>query len=239
MINTGTMAAYQMKPVIISVEGNIGSGKTTIVEHLQHVLQGDSTILFLREPLDVWERVKDEQTGETILEKFYANPDQYAFAFQVMAYATRLSMIREAIRSNNGYKAIVCERSLTADKEIFAKMLHDDGKIDSVSYQIYQQFHKEFSDEIDLDGIVYIDADADVCKERVIRRSRQGEDRISIEYLTKCKAYHDEWLTNDPVVLKIKTNSHVTYDPNDPNDLGHAWLKEIRHYIYKVIESQP
>jgi deoxyadenosine/deoxycytidine kinase len=233
------MSAYQTKPVIISVEGNIGSGKTTILEHLQTTLQGDNTILFLREPLDVWERVKDEQTGETILEKFYANPDQYAFPFQVMAYATRLSMIRQTMRSHPRCKAIVCERSLTADKEIFAKMLHDDGKIDSVCYQIYQQFYKEFSDEIGLDGIVYIDADANVCKERVILRSRQGENGISIEYLSKCKSYHDEWLTNDPVVCRIKTNSHVTYDPNDPNDLGHEWLKEIKHYIYKVIESQP
>ena len=51
------------KPVIISIEGNIGSGKTTIIENLEKHLAHDDTILFLREPLDVWESVKDPVTG--------------------------------------------------------------------------------------------------------------------------------------------------------------------------------
>jgi deoxyadenosine/deoxycytidine kinase len=172
------------KPVIISIEGNIGSGKTTILENLEKSLEHDPSILFLREPLDVWESVKDSKTGENILQKFYANPEKYAFAFQVMAYATRLSMVRDAIKIGDGqYRAIVLERSLAADKRIFAKMLYDDGKIDDVCYQIYQKFYKEFSDEVGLDGIVYIDADAEICKQRVEKRSRQGEDGIPLEYV--------------------------------------------------------
>jgi deoxyadenosine/deoxycytidine kinase len=227
------------KPIIISIEGNIGSGKTTIIENLEKNLEHDTSILFLREPLDVWESVKDPQTGENILQKFYANPDKYAFAFQVMAYASRLSMVREAIKNGKGqYKAIVLERSLAADKRIFAKMLYDDGKIDDVCYQIYQKFYKEFSDEVGLDGIVYIDADAEVCKERVQKRSRQGEDGIPLEYLQKCKKYHDDWMADEHMALKIKTNQNVTYDPEDRNDVGNKWLAQIRKYIYEAIQHQ-
>ena len=225
------------KPVIISIEGNIGSGKTTIIENLEKHLAHDNTVLFLREPLDVWESVKDPVTGENILQKFYADPDKYAFPFQVMAYASRLSMVREAIKTGNGkVSAIIIERSLAADKNIFAKMLYDDGKIDNVCYQIYQKFYKEFSDDIGLNGIVYIDADAEVCKERVQKRSRQGEDGISLDYLQKCKNYHDEWLSDDPMVLKIKTNQNVSYDPDDSNDQGNVWLRQITKYIYEAIE---
>ena len=227
------------KPVIISIEGNIGSGKTTILEKLEMDLSHDTSILFLREPLDVWESVKDASTGENILQKFYADPDKYAFPFQVMAYATRLSMVREAIKNGKGqYKAIVLERSLAADKRIFAKMLYDDGKIDDVCYQIYQKFYKEFSDEVGLDGIVYIDADAEVCKQRVQKRSRQGEDSISLEYLQKCKRYHDDWMSGEHTALKIKTNQNVTYDPADRNDAGNKWVAQIRRYIYEAIQNQ-
>jgi deoxyadenosine/deoxycytidine kinase len=180
------------KPLIISIEGNIGSGKTTIIEHLEKRLGKNKCIVFLREPLDVWESVKDKETGENILQKFYSNPDKYAFPFQIMAYSSRLSMLRKAIKENPNCSAIICERSLEADKNIFAKMLHDDGKIDDICYQIYQKYYKEFSDEFGLDGIIYIDADAEICKQRVAKRSRQGEDGISLEYLQKCKEYHDD-----------------------------------------------
>jgi deoxyadenosine/deoxycytidine kinase len=227
------------KPVIISIEGNIGSGKTTILENLEKSLQHDQSILFLREPLDVWETVKDPLTGENILQKFYANPHKYAFAFQVMAYASRLSMVRQAIKNGKGqYKAIVLERSLAADKRIFAKMLYDDGKIDDVCYQIYQKFYNEFSDEVGLDGIVYINADAEVCKQRVEKRSRQGEDGIPLDYLQKCKKYHDDWMSDEPMALKIKTNQNVTYDPADSTDQGNVWLKQISNYIYGLVQHK-
>jgi deoxyadenosine/deoxycytidine kinase len=127
---------------------------------------------------------------------------------------------------------------LAADKRIFAKMLYDDGKIDDVCYQIYQKFYKEFSDEVGLDGIVYIDADAEVCKQRVEKRSRQGEDGIPLEYLQKCKNYHDEWMSDEPLALKIKTNQNVTYDPADSTDQGNVWLKQISDYIYELIKNE-
>jgi deoxyadenosine/deoxycytidine kinase len=229
------------KPIIISIEGNIGSGKSTILEKLQqHYSATDypNRILFLTEPLGIWEQVKDSQTGENILEKFYADPEKYSFPFQVMAFSTRLALVRDAIRDYTGnVSVIVIERSLAADRRIFAKMLYDDGKIDDISYQIYENFHNTLSTDVNLNGIVYIDADAEVCKERVEKRSRQGESGISLEYLQKCKRYHDDWLDKEPYSLRIKTNQNVTYDPEDPTDQGNLWVKQIMGYIDKILKD--
>jgi deoxycitidine kinase/deoxyguanosine kinase len=221
------------RPKIYSIEGNIGSGKTTIIENLQKLFECNTNVIFIREPVDVWQTIKDAD-GETILAKFYRDPAKYAFTFQVMAYSTRLSMLREVIRNNPHCKTIICERSLDADKHIFAKMLRDDGLIDDVSYQIYQRFYGEFEDEFKLDGIIYIDADASVCKERVEKRARVGEDSVSLEYLQKCQLYHESWLSNQDLsasIIKIKTNENVTYDMTCPNDKGLVWMMQITEFI--------
>ena len=229
------MADTTSAPIIISVEGNIGAGKTTIIDKLEKKMSNNKDVVFLREPVDLWENMKDNNTGENILQKFYGNPKQYAFSFQVMAYSTRLSLIRSTIRENPKCKVIVCERSLDADKNIFAKMLHDDGMIEDIEYQIYQHFYKEYSNQFSLDGIVYIDADADKCYDRIIKRSRNGESTITLDYLEKCKRYHDEWLLSNHSntdVFHIETNTDVTYDSNDKKDKGVEWLNSIENYIY-------
>ena len=112
-------------PKIISIEGNIGTGKTTILSKLEEKYAGDKTVVFIKEPVDVWEQIRDA-SGENILQKFYADSAKYAFPFQVMAYITRYSAVAKAIRENPECRLIICERSLDADCQIFAKMLFDD-----------------------------------------------------------------------------------------------------------------
>ena len=59
------MNSFQLnKPILISIEGNIGSGKTTIIEQMQKRINNNK-ILFLREPVDLWESIKDNE-GEGI-----------------------------------------------------------------------------------------------------------------------------------------------------------------------------
>jgi len=233
-----------MFPKIISIEGNIGAGKSTILTKTKERVQQlyGSEVIFIEEPVDNWEKIRDPTTGENILQKFYANPDKYAFSFQVMAYASRLAMIRTAIRENPDCKVIICERSLDADKEVFAKMLYRDGKIEDIEYQIYQHFYKEYSCEFFLSGIIYIDADAVVCSERITKRLRAGEQGIPLSYLQKCKNYHDDWILdiyksseNTTQLLHLCTNSDVTYDAADPNDKGNKWIKQIEVFINSFV----
>jgi deoxyadenosine/deoxycytidine kinase len=225
------------RPVIISIEGNIGAGKTTAIEYLEkhmyfNMKEKDNSILFLREPVNVWDTIKDA-SGETILEKFYKDSDKYAFAFQVMAYATRTANVKNAIKNNPECKIIICERSLEADNNVFAKMLRDDGKIENIQYQIYEHFFHAGKDDLKTDAIIYVDSCPAVCHARINKRSREGEGGISLEYLQSCRDYHDKWLIDDPSipVLRIDTNEDVSYDHKDPCDKGKVWLETMEDFI--------
>jgi deoxyadenosine/deoxycytidine kinase len=222
---------------IISIEGNIGAGKTTILKRLQDKMAGDKNIIFLLEPVDLWETMIDPITGDNILQSFYRDPHKYAFTFQVMAYSTRLANLREIIRQNPECSVIICERSLTADKNIFAQMLYDDGKMDDLQFQVYNKFYTEYADDFHLDGIIYIDTSTETCYNRIKKRSRTGEDEIEFEYLKKCNDYHDKWLnpdnTRDTDIYRIDANVDVTYN----NDEGTVWLHDIEQYIYSQIQK--
>ena len=132
--------------MIFSLEGNIGSGKSTILQNLITRLKGNNSIIFLQEPVTEWEKIKDS-SGTTILEKFYSNQEKYAFGFQMMAYISRLALLKKTIKENP-HCHIVTERSINTDKNVFAKMLYEDDKIEEVNYQIYQKWFDEFIEVI-------------------------------------------------------------------------------------------
>jgi deoxycitidine kinase/deoxyguanosine kinase len=223
------------KPLIISIEGNIGAGKSTLLARLQEHCAGRSDIVFLREPVDIWEAVRDPADGQNILQKFYGDSAKYSFPFQIMAFMSRLSLIETAIREHPDCSVIVCERSLCADRNIFAKMLSDDGLIESVCYQIYGKMYDEFSSKYEANGIVYVDAEAEVCFRRIAKRGRDGEGGIALDYLKKCKKYHDDWLLGGSSnMLHLQTNEDATYEVGD---IGHQWLIKVMEFICKRVAS--
>ena len=70
---------------IFSIEGNIGSGKSTLVENLKEKLPllNGKQIIYVSEPVNEWSTIKDEE-GETILEKFYANQEKYPQVYKFL-----------------------------------------------------------------------------------------------------------------------------------------------------------
>lgn len=192
-------AAHQPKhhrPIILAIEGNIGAGKTTLFDHLKTNIERThptNKIVFMREPVDIWQSICDA-TGDSILAKFYRDADKYAFPFQIMAFTTRLALLRKTIDENPDCHMIVCERSLEADKNIFAKMLFMEGRIEDVNYQIYHHLYNSSAMEYKVDAIIYVDADPDVCHNRVHTRNRDGEAGIQLDYLKRCRNYYHDWL---------------------------------------------
>lgn len=228
------------QPVIISIEGNIGTGKSTIVQELQKRYTKSEEIIFVKEPVDIWETIKDKD-GRTIIEKFYENQSQYAFQFQMMALTTRLSILRKTIEENKLCKVVICERSIEADRNIFAKMLYDDEIISEIDYSIYKLLFNEYINQFNIDGFVYINSNADTCYRRVAKRSRMGESNIELSYLEKCKKYHDDWLCNinqngdtNKHIIEIDTNEDTTYNMNDDKDPGNKWIQQIETFITSI-----
>ena len=148
----------------------------------------------MQEPVGLWETVRDSATGESILQKFYRNPKTYAFAFQVMAYTSRLAAFQKVVAENPDCRLILCERSLEADRNIFAKMMRDDGMIDEVSYQVYETLYDSTSRPFAIDAIFYLDVEPVVCLQRVCKRAREGESEIDLNYLSKCDSYYQDFI---------------------------------------------
>jgi len=184
---------------IVSIEGNIGSGKSTLLEYLKKIWADkkiqNKKIIFLKEPVDEWEKIKDEQ-GITILEKFYENQEKYSFSFQMMAYISRLKLLKDVIENKKEDESIIIitERSLYTDKMVFAKMLYDNKKIEHINYLIYLNWFDTFIKDFPLDKIIYIKATPEICLSRIIKRSRQGEGNIPLDYLKQCHEYHENMI---------------------------------------------
>jgi len=208
------------RPMIISVEGNIGSGKSTLVEKLRSSLP---SIVTLQEPVAEWETIRDRE-GETILTKFYRDQETYAFPFQMMAYISRLASIRRT-RRENPHAILVTERSVETDRHVFAQMLHDEGKIGEVEHQIYLRWFDEFIEEIPISATIYVKASPETCNQRIQKRNRKGET-IPLDYLERCGEYHEGWLSEEThPVLVLDGDQEMT------EQLESDWLDQIRIFI--------
>ena len=215
-------------PTIISIEGNIGSGKSTFITNLNDSLGKHYKICFLQEPVDEWNTIKD-QSGETILTKFYRDSKSYAFSFQMMAYISRLSLLRNALRED--YDIIITERCVETDKMVFAKMLYDDDKIEDIEYSIYNKWFQEFISDIPKIKTIYLKTDPAVAKKRVDKRARQGET-IPLEYLSLCHEYHEKWLNekdSDDVVT-----IDVNCDTDTNSEVLQEWIETAEQFINRT-----
>ena len=209
----------QSLPIIISFDGNIGSGKSSIVKYFEKNFNNYCSkkgekykICFLEEPVSIWETIIDKGDNKNIIEKFYEDNKEYGFTFQMMAYISRLSILKEALTKD--YDIIFTERSIYTDRNIFAKMLYDSGKINSIEYQVYNKWFDEFSECMKNLKFVYVRTLPEICDKRVIKRARVGE-KIPLEYLKSCHNYHDIWL-NSPE--QIENGNTLVINGNKDTD---------------------
>ena len=214
---------------LISIDGNIGSGKSTLLEILKTEFKDNQDIIFVREPVDIRESIKDEQ-GANILEKFYENTEKYSFPFQMIAYISRLALLKETFETNSN-KIIISERSLFTDKCVFAKMLFDSGKIESVNYQIYLKFFDTFIKDYQLDKIIYVKTDPEKCNARIMKRGRTGESNISLDYLNACHTYHEDMIMHPDLQMVDKNIIDGNIDIYENETEKNKWVDSIKSYI--------
>jgi deoxyadenosine/deoxycytidine kinase len=195
---------------LISIDGNVGSGKSTLIEGFKK--SGQKYVL-VDEPVKEWLEVKDKY-GNNALECFYKDQKENAFCFQVLAYITRLSKLMETMKTVDKDTIIITERSIETDRNVFAKMLYEDGLISSIEWETYNYWFNTFKEISKIDYIIYIKTSPEKCLERINKRNRSEESNISIDYLIKCDKFHNDWLESSSTKM-------ITID-------GHESIEEIK-----------
>jgi deoxyadenosine/deoxycytidine kinase len=177
---------------IISLDGNIGVGKTTLLEHIRKRFPN---VVIVPEPVDTWTRLKDEQ-GRNLLQLFYQDKRRWAFSFQQAAMLSRLLLLQKAVADAAPGQIILSERSVLTDRYVFADMLRASGDLTALEWDLYQSWFNAFASQLPIAGILYINTGVNTAYERIKQRARVGEDTISKEYLEALDKQHRAWIAN-------------------------------------------
>lgn len=194
-------------PIIISIEGNIGAGKSTL---LKYIRKEYPDIKIIDEPVDTWEKLTTED-GKNILQHFYGDMDRWAYTFQNAAILTRILNIKDAIHKHPQGAIFITERSFLTDKYVFAKMLHQDKKLNDMEMKLYDTWYAHFTKDLPIHTILWLPTDPATCLDRIHIRNRPGEEHIPINYLKRLDETHEEWLNaptqGGPNVIKVQLGS--------------------------------
>jgi deoxyadenosine/deoxycytidine kinase len=211
------MSGQSDKKIVISIEGNIGVGKSSFLGLLKEYF-GDKAD-FIYEPVNEWLAIKDE-SGKDLLQTFYDDKKRWSYTFQNVAYITRMTKLVEAINTSTK-RYIIIDRSLNADLNTFTKMLRESGDINHLEYSSYllwnDFFNKQYGDKIE-QYIIYVRCDPYVAYNRTKIRHRSQEETIPLAYLTDLHNAHEAWLMNKEDIklvsriLTLDANSDFVYN---------------------------
>lgn len=181
--------------MIITLEGNISSGKTTI----GNAIAKTGRASFVEEPVGIWQT----KYSDNLLDLFYKDKKRFAYMFQNAAFLSR-AKTRSEILEMTDHSNVLLERSIYSDRRVFAELLHESGDMLDVEWELYcemwEWLNARWCDDSDV--TVYVRASAKTCFERMGGRGRQEETGVSLEYLQLLEAKHESWLagtnlTND------------------------------------------
>ena len=192
--------------MLIYIEGNIGTGKSTFVEKLTSYLPKLKELnvdpKLILEPVDEWLETKDSD-GQHILQKFYGDQTKWSFTFQMNSFISRVKRIQdELFKDDNGQEKIAfIERSIYTDRNCFAKLCHESGKMTTLEYDIYCKWNEWLSEQFNIrpDVYIYLRCLPKVNDTRIKERARSSEDSIPIEYLEALHEKHDLWLNEENI----------------------------------------
>ena len=218
-------------PRIVSIDGNIGAGKSTLFDYLKQKFNGRSNFVFLEEPVSTWQSIHDNN-GKNLLELFYADSKSWSFSFQMAAYISRLALLKET-HEKYPNATIITERSLNTDRHIFAKMLYEQDKIHTVDYQIYLKWFDTFAKDYPVQKIIYIKTDPVICYQRIKMRSREGENVISLEYLKSCNNYHEEMINSFDKQKVTLIDGNI--DINENPIVLYQWFMQCENSLYEYM----
>lgn len=164
----------------VCIEGNIGSGKSDVMQALKDAFPNVPTY---PEPVEEW---------KTLLDLYYEQPRSWSFAFSLQVLLSFLDPAKQ--------ETCIVERSPLASRHVFGQMLYNMNYMNVQEWELFKGYHDKLSWMPDV--IFYIDTPAHTCLERIAKRARECEKGIDVEYLRKVEHQYDIMLrfANVPVV---------------------------------------
>ena len=179
-------------PQVIIINGNIGTGKTTIINGMIEKLKEQGVkFCLIKEPVGKW-----MEYG--MLDKFYSDMGKFGYAFETLVFSSKVLSIREQLENNPDAEVILMERCMRTDVEIFMEGLKP--KLTSTELKMYYDWCYMYRDllPIDLDNAfqIFIKNSPEVCFERMNKRKRAGESGVELSYLQFLDKMYDKFIEN-------------------------------------------
>ncbi len=176
----------------IAVAGNIGAGKTELVQ-----------FLCKRYGLKPFYEPND---GNPYLEDFYKDMRTWAFHSQVYFLTHKLKLHRQLMADP---ATVVQDRTIYEDAEIFARNLYNQKNISTRDYQMYRELYENVCETLQPpDVMIFLKCPVRMLKKRIAHRGRAMEAEIPTEYLVRLNKLYASWRENYTMspVIELETD---------------------------------
>lgn len=235
---------------IISVDGNVGVGKSTLIEQLHEIILEhdlESKVCLIPEPVDLWDRfLQSAPQGRrtySALQTFYRDPERLSYAFQMFVLITLdaefdMCVIKH-LETYGEYPGIcVVERFQNwVARYTFVQDFVDRGFWLPEEYDFYTTTWEYVVHKAKLSTPIhwYVQCSPQSCRARIGERGRAGENALSVTALTRLHHLFERWSVNhlheDDRVINTEMN-HT--NPNNKLWLN-CWLsKELLNHVLHV-----
>ena len=165
-----------MKYNFITIEGNIGAGKTTLAHLLSKRLNA--------------RLILEEFADNPFLPKFYENQQQYAFPLELFFMAERYKQLKELLQTKDMFHHVTVSDYLFTKCLLFAKVNLPDEE-----FLLYQKLFDIINPQlIQPDLLIYLHAPVIKLKENIRRRNRSYEQAIDSEYLFSLQETYTQYI---------------------------------------------
>ncbi len=179
----------------IAVAGNMGAGKSTLVELLAKHYKWDAVL----EAVDT-----SPELTNPYLSDFFDDMPRWSFNLQVFFLTARFKQHR-AIQA--GTRSAVQDRTIYEDAEIFARNLYEMKLMSERDFNTYQLIYSEFVSLLTPpDLVVYLQASIPKLVSNIEKRARTYESKVKLDYLKRLQTNYEAWYVRYAHGKKILIN---------------------------------
>ncbi|TAG29142.1 MAG: deoxynucleoside kinase [Sphingobacteriia bacterium] len=202
-----------MKHHFITVEGNIGAGKTTLTQLLAQKLNARTTL--------------EAFADNPFLSKFYENPNQYAFPLELFFMAERYKQLKEICHTKELFQPVTISDYLFTKCLLFAKV-----NLPEEEFRLYQKLFDIMHHQLVFpDILIYLHAPVQKLQQNIKKRNRPYEQSIPDEYLFNIQETYTSYIKQH----HIKT---IFIDASNADFIGNkAHLNVVLDALEKDFEA--